>query len=352
MYYLLLGIIVYALFLSLITKKKFRLLNDISFIMIITILTFVIGLRYDVGIDYTNYETNFNFRYNEFQYEILYSILSYVIKVVFGKFHYLTFIMILISHIFIYLGVRKRKLKNEYLILTLIIYLSSLAPFFMNGMRQGVAIAVFFYCSTFIQERKLKKFLVYMLIGAGFHSSILLLLPMYFLPNIKIPKRLFFMFIIISYVVVYFGISQDIINFIAYRIPMYSYYYNHRFLFNENVDVFSMGLLLKVLFAIFIILFSKKIYKDYCLEKNYYMIGIVFNILSLSTFMYNRIGHYFAAFSIFAIPKLIEEIEKKRLRIPFFIFSFIVFIALIIQTFIINPEASNLQYKSIFSIMR
>lgn len=106
MYYILFGLIAYSLFLSTIIKKN-NFLCKILIIIILSFFTFIVGLRYGVGIDYFSYESSFNINYKKFIYELIYLFLMYFIKSKFDKFYYLTFIMIFITNIFVYLGIKK-----------------------------------------------------------------------------------------------------------------------------------------------------------------------------------------------------------------------------------------------------
>lgn len=346
MYYALLGLFMYAFILSIITKKS-KLLSEILGIIILTFLTFMIGLRYGVGIDYFSYEAGFNMRYDAFAYEPIYSFLMYFIKTQFDKFHYLTWILIFLTNVFIYLGLKKRNVKREYLLLAILIYSSNVALIFMNAMRQGVAVAIFFYCSKFIEERNFKKYLFFILIGAGFHSSIILLLPLYFLKNINMSKTKYLVTVILSYILVYTRVAQTILNFFAYRIPMLSKYYNHRYIFNDNIDILSLGVLLNVVFIFALLNVIKE--KEFQMEVNYYLIGTIINILAISSFMFDRIGIYFFVFGISAIPQIIKNIEKKEVEIIFFILALLVAISFFSQSLFLNSEVLRLEYRSIFS---
>ncbi|KXS42119.1 MAG: hypothetical protein AWU54_1415 [Candidatus Frackibacter sp. T328-2] len=346
MYYVLLGLFLYA-FVILIVTNKSKLLSEILGITILIFITIMIGLRYGVGKDYFSYKAVFNLRYNEFVYEPIYSFLMYFIKIQFDKFHYLTFIMILFSNMFLYCGLKKRKIERNYLILSIFIYSSNMALVFMNLIRQSVSVSIFFYASKFIEERKFIKYLICIIIGAGFHSSILLLLPLYFTKDIRISKYKFFILIIFSYILVYTKLSQTILNFIAYRVPMFSKYYNHSYIFNENINILSFGVLLNVIFIFILYYFTNEDKNN--LDVNYYLIGIIINVLAISSFMFDRIGIYFFIFGISAIPKMIQSIEKKELRFIFFNIALIVALVFFTQSLFLNPQELMLDYKSIFS---
>lgn len=348
MYYILLCLIGYIFLVSLITKKS-RKFSEVLGIIILTFITFMIGLRYNVGLDYFNYEDAFNIRYNLFSYEPIYSLIMYVFKIAFDKFYYVTFIMILTANTYIYLGLKKRDIKGIYIILSIFIYSSNIALVFMNLMRQSVAVAMFFYASTYIEERNFKRYSLFILLGAGFHSSMLLLLPVYFIKKIKFSRISYLISIITCYFLVYTKFTQTIINFIAYRLPMYQKYYNHKYIFNEEINLLSLGVLLNVVLIYALVLISKKQMK-YDKDVNYYLIGVLVNIMSLSSFMFDRIGIYFFIFGIAAIPKMVENIKNKNTKYIFFVLAILVAASFYTQALIINPKVMNLEYKSIFDL--
>lgn len=51
--------------------------------------------------------------------------------------------------------------------------------------------ALFMYSIRYIEERKLKMFLLLNLIGLSFHVSVLLYIPLYFLYGVRIPNKIF-----------------------------------------------------------------------------------------------------------------------------------------------------------------
>lgn len=346
MYYVLLGLFIYSFMLSIITKKS-KLLSEILGIIILTFITFMIGLRYGVGIDYFNYQVAFDMRYDAFSYEPIYSFLMYFIKTKFDKFYYLTFIMILLTNIFIYLGLKKRNINGNYFLLSIFIYSSNMALVFFNLMRQGVAVAIFFYASKFIEERNFKKYLLYIFIGAGFHSSILILLPLYFVKNLNISKYKYLLLIVIGYIFTYTKIAQTILNFVAYKIPMFSKYYNHSYIFNKDIKILSLGVLLNIIFVLILLNFSKG--KKYTIDVSYYLIGTIINILAISSFLFDRIGIYFFVFGISAIPQMIQSIDKKEINLIFFNIALIIAFIFFAESLFLNPQVLGLEYRSIFT---
>lgn len=346
MYLVIYGSVIYFFILSIFVKRN-KTVIDLFALILLTFITFSFGLRYGVGTDYYNYEYDFYNRYSVVTLEYLYYLLRYFIKVVFNEFYVLTFVMMFITNLFIYLGLKKRNVNGVYLLLALMIYLSSVNLIFLNLMRQGVAVAIFFYASMYIDEKKFKKYLFYVIVAAGFHISSLALLPLYFIKSFKITKTKYLLFVIVCYFFVYIDFSKSIINYLAMNVSRYYKYYNHEYILNSEVNLLSIGVLLNVIFLFVILVFTKKNGTQQRIL-NYYAIGTLINILALSSFMFDRIGVYFFVFGIAIIPKLIEKIDNVKLKLIFFVLAFLIASLFYIQSTIINPESLNLVYDSIF----
>ena len=66
------------------------------------------------------------------------------------------------------------------------IYLCGTFYFFsMNGVRQSVAIMIFYYSFKYIEKHNFKKYAILNGIGFLFHSSAILFIPLYFILNKK-----------------------------------------------------------------------------------------------------------------------------------------------------------------------
>jgi len=233
-------------------------------------------------------------------------------------------------------------------VLAIMVFASSSLFVFANIMRQGLAIAIFFYCSTFIKERKKMKYFSYIIIGSGLHISMLFLIPFYYLNKINISLKSYITYIGISYFLVYTNFSSKIFQFIVGISPYASKYVGNNSIFTENASVLSIGVLLRVCISLIILSFSNKFDKSLNIEKSYYQLGIIINILSISTYMFGRIGIYFQIFDILMIPMLIKSIQNKNLRIIILGATIFLITVLMINELIVNPEERNLIYKSIF----
>ena len=152
-------------------------------------LLLVAALRQFVGTDYAVY---YYFKVpevisNPIRLELGFSLLTYFSVVILGSYQWLIAGMACIT-CFCYWSSIFRYSKNVPL--SLLIFISLGCYYFMlNGMRQSVAIAVFFFSIRFIEEKKLKKFLLCILFAFSFHSSALLYIPVYWLSRKHISNK-------------------------------------------------------------------------------------------------------------------------------------------------------------------
>lgn len=347
MYLFMFFFLIYALLLSSVLISKNKTSNTMAIILLL-FLTLMIGFRYDVGVDYKEYEIWFNEWFDNFNLrEPLWGVIIYGIKMLGGEFYLVTLLMAILTNTFLYLGLKKRNINGFYLFLAIFIFSSSYLFISANIMRQSVAISIFFYCSSFIKNRAFWKYTFYIILASGFHISVILLYPLYFIKMKKISIIGYSLMVVSCYILILSPVIPIMINIVATFLPYFGKYANNEAIFNSDVNIFSLGVLLKVIISWLLVLFvQKKQVED--LEFNLYLIGVLMNILSLYTFLIGRIGIYFQVFEILMIPMMLKSVPNKKLRLLlgyFIILSITLFILQIIR----GDGNLNLEYKSIFN---
>lgn len=156
------------------------------FIGIIT-YTLVVGCRYDVGVDYLSYKSNFEHygmavaRKNEIVW--LYSLLHTL------GLNYIIFFCIL-AFIQIFFFLQSFKARKEIITWGIFLWFSTLMFFLsMNVMRQTVAWCIFLFSIQYIERRDFFRYCVCMISALLFHQSALILIPIYFFAVKSIPNR-------------------------------------------------------------------------------------------------------------------------------------------------------------------
>ena len=165
-------------------KDKFKL---ISFACICILILFS-GLRQNVGMDYESYkylyegggeikESGFAFIVNTF-------------KFIGFPFEVFVFVMSTVTLGFAYVYILR---YSPYTYLSLLIFYSFGTYYFttFNAMRQVVVVYVFFYSLKYIEEKSFFKYIISILLCAYFfHTTAILLLPLYFILQYNYSKFL------------------------------------------------------------------------------------------------------------------------------------------------------------------
>lgn len=344
MYYFLLGFFLYLFCIIYILRDTKKITNIVICIVLI-FLTLMIGFRYDVGVDYLSYERIFLEEWNDFGLEPFYTLINYIVMKANGEFYLVMMISIFITNLFVGIYLKRLKWKPTLILFSLFIYTVSSLFLFTNGVRQGIAISIVFYSVVYIEQKNFKRFFICILLASLFHVSAIVMLILYFI-KIKFSKILYLALIFIAYIFVQTEMINKFLNIVVPYIPYYNFYLYTGFLESQSTDVLALGVLVKVLISIYITFINK--------EENilitFYQIGILLNILAISTFMVARVGFYFYIFDMVVIPMVLMQIKSKLIRRISFIVIFILFLALFIKMLLISPEESNLVYKWIFDI--
>ena len=147
----------------------------------------MMGLRYNVGTDYFDYQEGYIYNYDVGKGEVFFN----WIRELFNRFdfHYSAYFsfLALINISFFVLAFK----RDAFILPLLIFFLFTNGDwlFWMNGIRQAIAMCIWIYALNFIEKKKFWWYLVWCLIAIGFHTSAIILIPLYQI--LKKGKRLF-----------------------------------------------------------------------------------------------------------------------------------------------------------------
>jgi len=286
------------------------------------ILVLIVGLRYDVGVDYLGYYEDYlglgryevlrwqKIERYEFGYEAIARILLYFNIRVWVLF---TTIAILIWYFFI------QSFKVVPYLLKWGLFFAFTTGFFfatMNGMRQSIALAIFMYAIKFIQEKSLKKYTLYIILASSFHSSILLVFPFYFfINNISFVKRKWLIVYVLTYII---GNKIDIREIVVFGLDLFPKYKHYTETFLEdfsNPASIGLGNIYFFIVGFIIILLSRDILKKIPKMKIYYNLFYIGAILFNFFWKYDilgRITYLFIWFEIFCLAALAYYFGKSK----------------------------------------
>ncbi len=147
----------------------------------IVFYTILLGLRENVGIDYTSYRELFNSLIRWGKDSVKTDMIYYIFLPIVKNFHYNFFIAFL-AFITIFFLFRSLE-RNREVLLWYLFFFFALGTFFLslNIMRQTAAAFVVFYAMNLLLRAKLKKGILYFFLAFIIHRSSLVLFPFIFL---------------------------------------------------------------------------------------------------------------------------------------------------------------------------
>lgn len=221
---------------------RFRTKSSILFIPII-FYSIVIGLRYETGADWSAYKNIFIdiLHNNDVNLEYAYMLLNRFIASLHMSYQYLFITIAFLQITLLYLFLEHHK----HILFWGTLFFFILGPFFssLNILRQSIAFFIFLNSIRYIVEKDWKRYFIGIIIAFGFHSSSLILLPMYFINrinNIYLKKQVILsLFFILSILLGEIIIEKSTFYFFQLvDIPQYSRY---AIGFEDNTFSYGIG---------------------------------------------------------------------------------------------------------------
>ncbi len=295
-------------------NNKKELWKTAPFYIMLSVFALLVGTRFMVGVDYENYmqliksgDSHYYYNHIEFLNRFFIDITYYLNL----DFYWWFIMMAFVQIFFIAIAVKEQYIKIfPWIIFSFfLLYIS----FYLNGVRQGAALSCFIFAVTFIKERKLVYYLLFIFIGSLFHRSILVWLPVYwlvnkeFLKSIKLQYFIFFVFVLVMPRIIDFlyQIFLPFIEFIGYGDKTEGIN-----LANEDIKVGSgLGVLFRYIRWCIIIAFYNKLKTVVNNEElipiyNLFFVGIIMDSATYHIIVLNRIIMYGAVFEIFILAVL------------------------------------------------
>lgn len=321
-----------------------------SSIFILLIMAVFAGIReVNEGIDYQNYLEFYNYidYHGEFskylkRNEIGWDYLNYIFaKIGIPAELFFGFIAGLMWYFFI-----KGSYKFYFLLPLMLFFILTTGNYFStyNTIRQFLAVMIFFYSIKFIIEQEFIKYIFWIVFASLFHSSAIILLPLYFLYKVSFNQKYVFILYILS---LFFLGNRDIINYLLDIIinfgssieffAKYVYYMGSDKLDTADRMVGTgLGFILRVGTDIYLIYMSKTVLKQQPSLKIYFILYFIAAILSNVFFTIELIGrvlNYFKvalyiilAASIFYSKKKYEKILAVCILIVYILlFNYLIY---------------------------
>lgn len=338
-YLLVLGFVVFWIVLE---RKA---LGRTAFFMPLIVLSLFAGLRsYQVGTDSGTYTRHFRSNLNIYNFEfeegveLGYQLLEYILLSINADYFWL-FILTAILIVCCYLTIFKRYSVNYafsvFLFITLGVY-----TFFFNGLRQGIAMAIFVLAIPYLLEKKFIPYILVCLFASLFHTTALFMIPFYFMVNLRIKP----LYKIISTFLGSLFISSFLINYLATTNERYESYTE---ISDEAGGLLTLGFYSILLLFIYLIILLYKITDEYIIKLfTFYAVGVVFIIpvamLGAMASGPQRLINYFTWTLVILLPVVFKKINNVYIT-SLAALIFLVYFILTTSTFsnlapyIINP---------------
>lgn len=316
-------------------------------IIIIVILLLIAGLRYETGVDWRAYSSTFEssvpineitsslgrdliFSSPDYGYCLLMSIVKYFG----GSIQTVFFIVSFITYFFLYKSIdffSNGKTTSLFVYFSVVFFVLD-----MSGLRQSLALSIFFYSIKYIYSKSFFKFIFLVLLAGSFHWSAYLLIFLYFIIRRNFSSRSLIIFFCTSLMIYVLKISWLIIIIekispllgdlaLATKLLFYSTYVS-----STLSREFSLNTVMNILF--YVLTFCLLMFYRRDLEKSnkYFNIFLNIYICQIFTFfcmfefieMSERLRLYFMISNVIVLPSLVYLFYSKTERI--LIFAYVV----------------------------
>lgn len=293
--------------------KKYKIAYYILFILSIIPMTLVAGLRYEVGTDYNHtYVPHFlNVLVDEPQYtEYPFLWLNKLLRLMTDNPVWLFLIMGLLFSTFINLSIKK--LSTNWAVSTIMLVVAMIFFVSLNNSRQMVALAIAIYGFTFAMDKKFIPSILLMILSTGFHVSMIILFPFYFLIHLKILRKNIFAFLLVLLCITPFlnPVVRMILPYFKYEYYFGSEHDNGQNIYPYYIQTLGISLITLYYFKALNKEYGNKFYALFLMSSIATIIGFMGFFVTIPEMM-SRFLLNFSWANIFLVP-MIVSVEKNK----------------------------------------
>jgi hypothetical protein len=311
-----------------------KLLSRYSLFFLLSICFILSGIRWETGTDWLPYYTYFSENntwaeykgYNNGQFEILYALLNYLVKLFTGSYTVFLFVFAILVILLKYASIAKIALYPALtFFLFFCFYIGDIFP-----VRQTIAVSILMTSIYFIHKRRKLPFIILVVIATCFHLSAVLWIFSYYIYHKRFSNVFILMILGLSLTLGVFGsgiyihflktISQFLGNFgkVLVRITVYleGQYDDGSYSILRNI----LALIKRMIMIPLFLMFRKKMrinsyYADGLL--NLYLFGSIFYLLFAMDMNFaplQRMSVPFILLEIFLLPMILKIIKSKYMK--------------------------------------
>ncbi len=219
----------------------------------------------------------------------------------------------------------KGSYRYQYLLPLMFFFVIANGFFFwtFDGIRQSIAIMIFFYAIRFIIEKNIFNYSIWIFFASLFHLSAIILLPVYFLNRLRFNQKFVFLLYFLSIFFIGSSLFLDhmitLISYIASKLELPSTYIYYLESAESTIQLdkgnnSGLGVILRILTNFYILFMSKKILIKQPELTIYFILFFIFAIGSnifFSVAIMERILMYFGICFAIVIAATIYFSNKK-----------------------------------------
>jgi hypothetical protein len=321
---------------------------------VVLLLIIFAGFRKDVGADYPIYQSMYSyfplntdfsqifqralFQSNSLDIEWLYVFFNNIFFFSGAPFYIFTFFVAIISLIPKFYTIEK---NTAYPALGLLLYL--IPAYFIadcGQMRQGIGFGLAIFSFKYIKERNLLMFLIVIYFALGFHKSMIIFLPAYWLVKIELTRNKIIGLVVFSMILSPFQV-YNYIGFLGSIAPeeIYKGYTGYISIQAEEGGGVKFFDLISLLYLFFIMTLNKEAcakipYYEYM--RNMGVAGVcLYFIFRGSPIFSTRLVGVYMVFAVMILPNcvaVVENISYKRF-LHFVLVLFVVFYYFVFESY-------------------
>jgi hypothetical protein len=276
--------------------------------MVFFIVVVVSGIRENVGYDFKNY---ISFYLLANAPEIGFNLVVKGLKLFGLNYNWMFFLFSLATLILVCKGIEQytSHVKMAFLFYILIpgLYLNS-----FSIVRQSISIAILFFGYQFLQNKNIWKYVITVLMAAGFHYSSLFAVPFFLLSlqAIKIQRWMYFIILLSSFFLSKINLIPIIFNFILGSTRYLAYA-----TFDDGGSNYSKIIVLNGFVCILLLFFNNKMNNKF--KVLYFFVALSTAVVTIfhSVEAVTRFAYYFRIFEIILVAEVIYLLRNKDARL-------------------------------------
>lgn len=314
-FHLFYGLIVFTAvnLLFLINFLRTELFRILAALLIVVIVSFFLGFRQDnIGIDSAQYSDIFMGLIDREGIEPVFLVLRYLLRPISSTYSIFFIVSSLMINVLILYSF-KQITRNYPLAMALFLSTFLFLNMNINVMRQALAISIAFYALSSLINQKLYRFWLFLLVAISTHYTAAVFIPIYFIRNCRITKRVGILFIFLALTL--FSVKAS--EFFVYIKDVNDYFNRIYYYFKWNGGVeWHIKHIYYMVLVLVTVYFSanQTISIKYQNIFNYYLYGILLVLFFREEEMVaDRIFYYFILIGIVLIINLKSIVRNKLL---------------------------------------